>query len=574
MSQHRRPTDPHSNSTGLDAVIVGAGFAGLYMLHKLRGLGLEAVVLEAGDGVGGTWYWNRYPGARVDVEAIHYSYSFSPELEQEWEWQERYPAQPEILRYLDHVADRFDLRRDIRLSTRVSAAAYDDTAARWTVTTDRGETYDARFCVMATGCLSSSRVPDIKGLETFDGPWYHTARWPHEGVDFTGLRVGVIGTGSSGIQSIPLIAEQAAELTVFQRTPAYSLPARNRPLDPAEVRAAKARYPLLRAEARTSPVGLPGLPHPAGSALDATEEERRARYTERWEEGLLHGLVFTYTDILTDPRANRTVADFVREKIRETVTDPTAADLLCPADHPFGTKRPALDTGYYAAYNRDHVRLVDIRSAPITRISTRGVVTADAEYPLDALVLATGFDAMTGTLNAIDIRGRAGLPLRDKWAAGPLTYLGLQSAGFPNLFIVAGPGSPSVLTNMVTAIEQHVEWIADCVLHMRTSGTDAIEATEEAETAWVDHVNEVSGAMLYSEADSWYLGANVPGKPRVFMPYAGGLGTYRGHCDAVATAGYEGFVLSAGQPQDVDQRTNGPAERAGQADKRNEEQQE
>ncbi|MCM2387560.1 flavin-containing monooxygenase [Streptomyces albipurpureus] len=547
MSQHRRSVAPETDSAALDAVIVGAGFAGLYMLHKLRGLGLRAVVLEAGDGVGGTWYWNRYPGARVDVEAMHYSYSFSTELEQEWEWQERYPAQPEILRYLGHVADRFELRRDIRLSTRVVAASYDEVTARWSVSTDRGDSYEARYCVMATGCLSSSRVPDIEGLEAFEGPRYHTAQWPHEGVDFTGQRVGVIGTGSSGIQSIPLIAEQAAELTVFQRTPNYSLPARNRPLDPAERDAVKHHYPRLRAEARNSPVGLPGLSRPTGGALAASEEERRARYTEQWEKGLLHGLVSTYTDILTDPDANRTVAEFVREKIRETVSDPATADLLCPTGHPFGTKRPALDTGYYATYNRDNVRLVDIRRAPITRINARGVVTAGAEYPVDALVFATGFDAMTGTLNAIDIRGRGGLALRDKWAGGPVTYLGLQSAGFPNLFLVAGPGSPSVLTNMVAAIEQHVEWIADCVDHVRQSGAVAIEALEDAEADWVGHVNEVSGAMLYSEADSWYLGANVPGKARVFMPYAGGLGAYRRRCDAVAATGYEGFVLSTSQ---------------------------
>jgi cyclohexanone monooxygenase len=531
-------------SEDFDVVIVGAGFAGLYALYKLRRMGLRTVVLEAGEGVGGTWYWNRYPGARVDIEAMFYSYSFSPELEQEWEWKERYPAQPEILRYLDHVADRFDLRRDIRLSTRVAAATFDEARGRWTVRTDAGSEHDARYCIMATGSLSSAQIPQIAGLDSFSGAVYHTARWPREGVDFTGQRVAVIGTGSSGIQCIPIIADKAAELTVFQRTPSFSLPARNRPLDPAEQRAVKQDYARLREEARRSPFGLPRMAYPGGSALDATDEDRRALYEKRWQEGTLNGLAYTYTDLLTNRAANETVADFLREKIRGLVADPATAARLCPVDYPFATKRPCLDTGYFATYNRDHVHLVDVRATPIVGIVPSGISTTDAEYTVDAIVLATGFDAMTGTLAAIDIRGRVGLALRDKWSAGPLTYLGLQSAGFPNLFIVAGPGSPSVLSNVVTSIEQHVEWIADCLAYAAAQGDEVIEATEAAEQAWVSHVNELAAGKLYGDANSWYLGANVPGKPRVFMPYAGGVGRYRKHCEAVAANGYDGFRFS------------------------------
>jgi cyclohexanone monooxygenase len=530
-------------SEDFDVVVVGAGFGGLYALHKLRGLGLRTLVLEAADGIGGTWYWNRYPGARVDIEAMYYSYSFSPELEQEWEWQERYPAQPEILRYVEHVADRFDLRRDIRLATRVVAASYDDARGRWTVRTEGGDEYDTRYCLMATGNLSVTHTPRFPGLDTFTGNVYHTARWPHDGVDFTGQSVAVIGTGSSGIQSIPLIAEQAVRLTVFQRTPAFSLPAHNRPLDPAEQSAVKRDYPRLREQARRSPLGIPVTPAD-GRALEATAEERRASYEKGWAQGTLDGLASTYTDILVDRAANETVADFVREKIRAVVADPVTAERLCPTGFPFGSKRPCLDTNYYATYNRDQVRLVDVRATPIVAITPHGVATADAEYTVDSIVLATGFDAMTGALAAIDIRGRHGLRMRDKWSAGPSTYLGLQIAGFANLFLLTGPGSPAALANQVACIEQQVDWIAGCLTYAAARGLDVIEATEPAEREWVAHVNEAAAGTVFVDANSWYLGANVPGKPRVFMPYAGGLGRYRRRCDQVAAAGYEGFAMS------------------------------
>ncbi|RJQ81024.1 NAD(P)/FAD-dependent oxidoreductase [Pseudonocardiaceae bacterium YIM PH 21723] len=534
-----------SEMTPVDAVIVGAGFAGMYMLHTLRGAGLNAVVLEAGDGVGGTWYWNRYPGARVDIECHDYSYSFSEDLQQEWEWTERYPAQPEILRYLDHVADRFDLRRDIRLNTRVAAAHYDETADRWTVRTERGDRYRATWCVMATGCLSSSQVPAIDGLESFAGDWHHTAHWPAGGVDFSGKRVAVIGTGSSGVQAIPIIAEQADRLTVFQRTATFAVPALNRELVPGELAGIKERYPELREHARYSGIGLALARVGETSALEVTAEERRKVLTAAWESGTLAGLLLSFNDVTTDLAANDVVADFIRDRIHETVDDPETAELLCPRDYPFGTKRACLDTGYYATYNRENVHLVDVRTNPIERIGPGGVVAGGTEHEADVIVFATGFDAMTGSLTAIDVRGRNGRTLRDKWSAGPITYLGLQSAGFPNLFLVAAPGSPSVLTNMVMSIEQQVEWIARCVGHARDRGVATVEATERAEQDWVRHVNEVSATRLYSAANSWYLGANVPGKPRVFMPYAGGLGRYRERCDAVAAADYEGFVLTA-----------------------------
>jgi len=530
--------------TRFDAVVVGAGLAGLYMLYRLRQLGLTTRVYEEGGDVGGTWYWNRYPGARCDVESMDYSYSFSPELEQEWVWTERYPSQPEILRYINHVADRFDLRRDIRFNTRVTAAHFDEAANLWRIRTDTGETVSARFCIMATGCLSTAKIPQIEGLEDFQGKWYHTGRWPHEDVDFTGQRVGVIGTGSSGIQCIPIIAEQAAHLTVFQRTPNFSLPAHNAPLDPRAQQARKASYREYRRLARESHLGIPAEP-PVQSALEVDHEERQRRYQAAWEKGTLTAMLLSFTDLLTSKEANETAAAFIRSKIKEIVTDPDVAETLSPKDHPFGTKRPCLDTGYYATFNRPNVTLVDLRKSPILAITPKGIRTTDAEHELDSIVFATGFDAMTGALLSIDIRGRGGLPLKEKWAAGPRTYLGIGTAGFPNLFTITGPGSPSALSNMVVSIEQHVEWIADCIAFLRGRGLTSIEPTEEAEEAWVEHVNEVADATLYPSADSWYVGANIPGKPRVFMPYAGGVGTYRRICDNVAARGYRGFRLSA-----------------------------
>ncbi len=528
----------------VDAIIVGAGLAGLYMLHRLRELGFSARVYEAGNGVGGTWYWNRYPGARCDVESMDYSYSFSDELQQEWKWTERYASQPEILRYINHVADRFDLRRDVELSTRVTAATFDEVTGRWAIQTDRGDRVAAQFCIMATGCLSTAQVPPFKGIETFAGKWYHTGHWPHDGVDFTGQRVGVIGTGSSAIQSIPLIARQAASLVVFQRTPNFSVPAQNAPLDPEYERRLKADYAEHRRRARESRVGfvVPANDH---SALAVDDEARQREYETRWNRGGL-GFTAAFADLLTKQESNDTAAEFFRAKIRAIVRDPAVAEALVPKGYPIGTKRMCVDTNYYDTFNRDNVTLVDIRKAPIEAITPRGLVTRDAEYELDSLVFATGFDAMTGALLSIDIRGTTGRSLRQKWAEGPRTYLGLAVAGFPNLFAITGPGSPSVISNMIVSIEQHVDWIADCLVYLRAHELRRIEATLDAEDAWVAHVNEVGDATLYPRANSWYVGANIPGKPRIFMPYVGGVGTYRKRCNDVAANGYEGFTLTHG----------------------------
>jgi len=527
----------------VDVVVVGAGFSGLYLLHRLRGLGLSTVVFEAGTDVGGTWYWNRYPGARVDVESLSYSYSFDPDLEQEFDWRERYPTQPEILRYLNHVADRFDLRKDIVFRTRVSAAQYDEDARTWTVRTEHGDAVTTRFLVMASGCLSAAKLPEIPGLDSFRGPSYHTAHWPHEGVDFTGLRVGLVGTGSSGVQAIPVIAEQAAELTVFQRTPAYCLPARNRPLRPDEISEMRANYRAYRQAQKESPFGVP-VPPPTTSALQVSDQEREAAFEAAWEKGSLVALMNTFTDLSVDQAANDTAKAFVHRKIREIVDDPRTAADLCP-DYPIGSKRPCLDTGYYETYNRPNVHLVNLQREPLVEVTDKGVRTAAGEYEFDAMVYATGFDAMTGALTNVDIRGRDGVPLREAWAAGPRTYLGIGSAGFPNLFMITGPGSPSVLSNVVVSIEQHVDWVADAIEHLRAQGFTTIEATPQAQDEWVDHVNTVASYTLFPKANSWYLGANVPGKPRVFMPYAGGVGEYRKKCDEVAGKGYEGFLLTA-----------------------------
>jgi cyclohexanone monooxygenase len=524
-----------------DAVIVGAGFSGLYQLLRLRRLGMRAIVLEKGSGVGGTWYWNRYPGARCDVVSMHYSYSFDEDLQQEWEWTERYSAQPEILKYLEHVADRFDLRRDISFDTKVTAARFDEATARWTVTTQDGDSYEARFCIMATGMLSDPNDPDFKGLESFEGEWYQTGRWPHEGVDFTGKRVAVIGTGSTGIQTITTIADQVDELVVFQRTPNYSVPAHNRPLDPDEIAHMKAHYGEARQEMKLSPSGIPTDPNPV-NALDVSEEERSAEYERRWGVGGF-GVLSSFADVAVKVEANETLAGFIREKIHTIVKDPATAELLTPKDHPVGTKRPCVDTGYFDVFNRDHVELVDIRTSPIQEITPTGIRTFDREFELDVIVFAIGFDAMTGALNAIDIRGRDDVALRDVWAEGPRTYLGLQTAGFPNMFFVTGPGSPSVLSNMVVSIEQHVDWITDCIGWMGDHGHDLIEASTEAQEAWVTHVNEVAATTLMPSAASWYMGANIPGKPRIFMPYIGGVGFYRTVCDTVAEHDYEGFHL-------------------------------
>jgi cyclohexanone monooxygenase len=540
-----RSRDPSAAAPDVvDVVVVGAGLAGLYMLYRLRGLGMSARAFEAGGGVGGTWYWNRYPGARCDVESMEYSYSFSDELQQHWEWSERYAAQPEILRYINHVADRFDLRRDVQCATRVTAAVWDEATSRWTIRTDRGDRVSARFCIMATGCLSSAQAPPFPGLDTFQGHWYHTGHWPHAGVDFTGQRVGVVGTGSSAIQSIPIIARQAAHLYVFQRTPNFSVPAHNGPLDPNVVRRWKAEYPALRRQARESRVGLL-LERKEESALEVSAEARRQEYQARWDRGGL-GFTAAFADVLTNRAANDTAAEFIRDRIRDIVRDPAVADALLPRDYPAGTKRMCVDTDYYATFNRANVTLVDVRRAPIEAITPGGLRTRDAEYALDSIVFAIGFDAMTGALRAIDIRGRGGRTLGETWAAGPRAYLGLAIAGFPNLFTITGPGSPSVLSNMIVSIEQHVDWIADCLAHLRAAGAATIEATPAAEAAWAAHVADVGHATLYPAANSWYMGANIPGKPRVFMPYVGGVGAYRQRCQAVADNGYEGFTMGGG----------------------------
>jgi cation diffusion facilitator CzcD-associated flavoprotein CzcO len=533
--------DRSANDREVDAVVVGAGFSGLYMLHRLRGLGLSTQVFDAAADVGGTWWWNRYPGARCDIESMDYSYSFDPDLEQEWNWSERYATQPEILSYAAHVADRLDLRRDIQFGTRVTRAEWDPDAQRWSVDTDHGDRLSAHYLVMAVGCLSAAKRPEIDGIDTFAGPEYHTGEWPHEGVDFSRKRVGVIGTGSSGIQSIPLIAEQAEHVTVFQRTPNYAVPAKNAPLDPAFVADRKANYRSHRETLRRDTYGGVVVPPATESAVAVDPDERERHLTERWESGTLFGLLSSYNDVMVDREANAKTAEFVHDRIREIVDDPTIAEKLVPTTYPFGTKRVCLDTGYYATYNRENVTLVDLQVTPIEAIVAEGVRTSDHVYELDALVFATGFDAMTGALLAPDIVGEGGVLLRDKWSAGPRTYLGLASAGFPNLFTITGPGSPSVMTNMLVSIEQHVEWVSDCIAHMEAEDLGSIDADVEAEDDWVEHVNTLAAFTLYPEGNSWYMGANVPGKPRVFMPYIGGVGPYRQICEEVVADGYRGF---------------------------------
>ncbi|MFP6748444.1 MAG: NAD(P)/FAD-dependent oxidoreductase [Alphaproteobacteria bacterium] len=541
------------NPNEVDVVVVGAGFSGLYLLHKLRALGLRTRVFEGAGDVGGTWYWNRYPGARCDVESMQYSYSFSEELQQEWRWSERFSGQPEILEYARHVAERFELRRDIDFDTLVTAAHFDEGDGRWRVETDQGERLSAQFLVMATGCLSSTQVPDFKGLDSYRGKTYHTGDWPHEAVDFTGLRVGIIGTGSSAIQAIPEIAGQAAHLTVFQRTPNYSIPTRNCPMTPDYERQWKSDYGIFRAEARQTHTGVLANPNDV-SALSVTEAERKRIYEERWEIGGTYFMA-AFNDLAMDQASNDTASDFVRDKIRAIVDDPATAELLAAKGYPIGTKRICVDSQYFETFNRKNVTLVDVSQAPIEEMTPDGLVTGGQAYEFDAIVFATGFDAMTGALLKVDIQGRGGRTLGDKWRAGPRTYLGLMSEGFPNMFMITGPGSPSVLSNMMVSIEQHVDWVADGIDYLRKGNLDTMEPEGEAEQAWVEHVNEVAYLTLYPRANSWYMGANIPGKPRLFLPYIGGVDAYRAKCDEVAANGYEGFTL-----QVVKQRQAVPAE--------------
>jgi cyclohexanone monooxygenase len=525
----------------LDVAIVGAGFAGMYMLYRARGLGLAARVYEAGGGVGGTWYWNRYPGARCDVESVQYSYQFDAALQQEWDWSERYATQPEILRYAEHVVERFDLRRDIQFDTTIRSAHFDDERGLWLLATAAGEEICSRFVVMATGCLSSTNTPKFKGVERFSGRTFHTGRWPHEAIDFYGQRVAVVGTGSSAMQSIPLIAAEARHLYVFQRTPHYTVPARNTDYDDSYRAQIKANYPALRALAKTMPSGI-DFHINTKSALEASEDERQREFQARWDYG---GVTFmgAFNDLLLNPESNEAAARFVREKVREIVRDPHVAELLTPRIY-IGCKRLCVDTNYWASFNRPNVSLVDVSQTPIDEITHNAVRVAGLDYEVDAIVFAIGFDAMTGALLNIDIRGTGGRSLRDKWQAGPLAYLGLGIAGFPNLFTITGPGSPSVLTNMLPSIEQHVEWISACIEHMRRNAYSRIEATDAAESEWVAHVAEVGGMSLRSQCNSWYVGANIPGKTRVFMPYIGGFPAYLEKCREVVANGYAGFTLS------------------------------
>ena len=526
----------------VDAVVVGAGFAGLYMLHRLREIGLTVRVFERGSGVGGTWYWNRYPGARCDGDSVEYSYQFSDALQQEWRWTERNASQPEILRYLEHVADRFDLRRDISFGTTVTEAAFDKAAGCWRISTDDGTRLSATYSIMATGCLSAPNRPAFDGLERFQGEWYHTGAWPHEKVSFADQHVGIVGTGSSAIQSIPLIAAEARHLTVFQRQPNYTIPARNGALDEAEYAAFRANYREHRRRAKTTPTGSMWTVNPA-TAAEMSPEERLREMEARWQKG---GLSYygVFNDLLVNSEANNIATEFIRSKIRAEVQNPKLAALLSPHSY-MGCKRICLDTDYYATYNQPNVTLVDISGTPIEEITRSGLRTGGRDYALDTIVFAIGFDAMTGPLLGIDIRGRDGRMLRSKWAEGPRTYLGLAIEGFPNLFTVTGPTSPSVLTSMVPTIEQHVDWIADCIANARACGRPRIEATREAEDGWMAHHEEVAAGTLFPSCNSWYVGANVPGKPRKVTPYTGGLPTYIEKCDAVVANGYEGFSLSA-----------------------------
>ncbi|MCY4434504.1 MAG: NAD(P)/FAD-dependent oxidoreductase [bacterium] len=526
-----------------DVVIIGAGAAGLYALHRLRGLGLSAKVFEKGDGVGGTWYWNRYPGARCDVESWDYCYTFSEELEQEWEWTERFPTQPELERYFNHVADRFDLRRDIEFDTRVEQARFDEGDNHWLVTTSKGATVSARFLISAAGCLSEVNTPRFEGANTFEGQQIHTARWPKDGIDVTGMRVGVIGTGSTGVQAIPQLAKQADHLFVFQRTPQFAIPARNRPLDEDTLEELKHNYRERWALKRESPTGMGRLRPKVSSALEVDEATRTRLLENSWALGG-PGFARTFDDVMTNTESNQLTAQFVRDKIKDKVENPDAAESLLEIDHPLGARRLIVEIGYFETYNRPNVTLVDVAASPIEKITPQGLRTADgSSYDLDLIVYATGFDGMTGALLAMDIQGIGGLPLREKWANGAGAYLGLVASEFPNLFMITGPGSPAVYSNVIFSIEQHVDWIADCLAHMLDHDLDRIDSDPKAEAEWTRQVHEIAAQSIVGKTDSWWTGANIDGKPKGVTFYLGGTNTYAAICDQIAANGYEGFVL-------------------------------
>ena len=531
---HQTSVAPH-----FDVIIVGAGFSGIYLVHRCVASGMSVRCYERGDGVGGTWYWNRYPGARCDVESMEYSYGFDEALQQEWEWPEKYSAQPDILRYANHVADRFDVKRHIEFETEVKSAHFDPVSRLWSTQTDKGQTITSKFVVMATGCISTAQLPEIEGLSKFKGETYHTGSWPHEKVDFTGKRVAVIGTGSSGIQAIPEIAKEAGHLTVFQRTANFSIPTRNAPMTADYSRGWKEGYADKRELMRYSHQGNT-RPRGEKSALEVNAEERQAILETQWKNGG-SGFLAAFNDILVSQSANDMMSEFVRSKIYETVEDKKTAEILAPASHPIGTKRICVDSGYYETYNRDNVNLIDISQNPIEHMTDNGLSVDGKVYEFDTIVFATGFDAMTGTLFNIDIRGRNKLALKEKWKAGPRTYLGVMSEGFPNLFMITGPGSPSVKSNMLTSIEQHVDLVVSTIQHMRAKNFELIEPEISAEDEWVDHVQEVANKTLFPQANSWYMGANIPGKPRLFMPYIAGVGTYRRICEEVVADNYRGF---------------------------------
>ena len=523
----------------VDVVVVGAGFSGLYLLYRLRKAGFSTRVFERGGDVGGTWYWNRYPGARCDVESLQYSYSFDEQLQQDWHWPEKFSAQPDILAYANHVADRFNLKKDIEFNVEVKASRFDENLKTWKITTNTGEEIDAQYFIMATGCISTTQIPNIKGLSDYVGNTFHTGDWPHEEVDFSGQSIAVIGTGSSGIQSIPVLAKQAKKLTVFQRTPNYSIPSQNEPMTKKYERSWKDVYSERRKEMRYSAHGslkdLNDVP-----ALSVDEDQRQELYTKRWAIGGT-GFLGSFNDLLTNADANYTAAEYVRQQIKRVVKDKETAEILCPRSYPIGTKRICIDTGYFETYNRENVKLVDISKKPIQRLVTDGIIVDDQLYPFDSIIFATGFDAMTGSIFNVDIKGRDGLALKEKWNAGPKTYLGLMSASFPNLFMITGPGSPSVKSNMIMSIEQHVDLVIETLLSMRRKGLSVVEPELEAENKWVDHVQEVANKTLFPQANSWYMGANIPGKPRLFMPYIGGVGAYREICEEIVANNYRGF---------------------------------